>query len=103
MRIKVLLPSIHNDKITEILEYYNKNKLPDEEPLKLLNRYEGGFRINLRDMKDVMCDANMKIKQLRWSNGYLVSQSYIPFDKEEEVLLYNALVHSLGQDNVLYN
>ena len=54
-------------------------------------------------MKDLLCDDNQKIKQLRWHNSCLVSQSYIRFNKEEETLLYNALAHILGNENVSYN
>jgi hypothetical protein len=102
MQIKVLLQVIPNDKLTEILDYYNTNKPCNEEQLELLDRYEGGFKINLPDMKDLLCDDNQKIKQLRWHNSCLVSQSYIRFNKEEETLLYNALAHILGNENVSY-
>ena len=64
MQIKVLLQIIDNDKLNEILDYYNTNKPCDEEPIELLDRYEGGFKINLPDMKDRLCDDNQKIKQL---------------------------------------
>jgi len=53
-------------------------------------------------MKDVNCDDNEKIKQLRWHRGYLVSNYYIGFNNDEEELLYTSLVHVLGQDNVTY-
>jgi len=33
MPIKVLVDSIDNEKIQEILDYYNFKKLDDEEPL----------------------------------------------------------------------
>jgi hypothetical protein len=103
MRIQVLLPSIELYQLSDILEYYNKNKLPEEQPLELLDRVEGGFQINIENMIHVMCDDNKKIKQLRWNNGYLVPQYYISFTKKEEELLYNALVNVLGSNNVLYN
>jgi hypothetical protein len=53
-------------------------------------------------MKDINCDDNKKIKQLRWHRGYLVSSYYIGFDNDEEELLYTSLVHVLGQDNVIH-
>ena len=61
------------------------------------------IKINIENIIDPMCDDNKKIKQLRWNNGYLVSQYYISFSKTEEKLLYDALVSVLGIDNVLYN
>jgi hypothetical protein len=101
MPIKVLVDSIDNEKIQEILDYYNFKKLDDEEPIEVLNRCEGGFQIRITHMKDQMCNDNKKIKQLRWSKGYLLSQKYISFTKKEELLLYNSLVNALGSNNVL--
>jgi hypothetical protein len=109
MPIKVLLPSIDNEKIQEILDFYNLKKSSDEEPLELLNRCESGFKIQISYMKGHQCDENKKIKQLRWSNGYLVSQNkncivsqnYIGFTEKEQLLLYNSLVTVLGANNVL--
>jgi hypothetical protein len=50
-------------------------------------------------MKNIHCDENRKIKQLRWSKGYLVSQ-YINFTEQEHDLLYDSLVYVLGTNNV---
>lgn len=103
MTIKVLLQSIEQAKLQQILDHYNKNKLDVEQPLELLDRCEGGFKINIDYMNDKFCDDNKKIKQLRWNNGFLVSQYYIPFSKLEEKRLYDALVHVLGVQFVLNN
>ena len=100
MRIKVLVDSIDPETYNTILNHYNNNKLPTEEPLERLNRAEGGFKINISNMKNKICDANNKIKQLRWSKGYLVSQGYIGFNEKETILLYESLVLGL-KGNVL--
>ena len=102
MPIKVLVNSITNEKIQEILHFYNSKKSSDEEPLEILNRCEGGFKIQLSYMKHQQCDENKRIKQLRWSDGYLDSQGYINFRYKEEMLLFDAIVNALGSDNVIF-
>ena len=101
MTIKVLVHSIEKETIQEILACYNSKKRDGEEPLEILGRCEGGFQIKITKMKEVHCDANKKIKQLRWNKGYLVSQKYIGFTKEEELLLFNSMLNVLGNNNVL--
>jgi hypothetical protein len=101
MTIKVLVSSIDNEQIQEILDYYNFKKSHDEEPLEILDRCEGGFKIKITHMKDALCDNNKKIKQLRWRKGYLLTQQHISFSKQEELLLYNSLVNVLGNNNVI--
>lgn len=100
MPIKVLLDTISSEDIQKVLNYYNANKPLEDEPLERLNRYEGGFKINLSDMKDAVCDANLKIKQLRWHRGCLVSHFYMGFNDNEMELLYKSLVNVLGEINV---
>jgi hypothetical protein len=101
MTIKVKVDTISHEDIQKVVDYYNQNKPDTEEPLNRLNRYEGGFQISLPHMKDVMCDANNKIKQLRWHKQCLVAGFYMGFSDSEEDLLYKSLVHVLGQDNVI--
>jgi hypothetical protein len=101
MTIKVNVDTISDEDIQAIIDYYNQNKPVGEEPINRLNRYEGGFQIRIPDMKDVMCDANKKIKQLRWHKQCLVAGFYLGFTDEEEDLLYKSLVHVLGKDNVI--
>jgi hypothetical protein len=60
MRIKVLVKEI--DEV-------QPQKMDEEEPLEV--RHEYGFQIQISYMKNQFCDANNKIKQLRWSRGYL--------------------------------
>jgi hypothetical protein len=43
---------------------------------------------------------NKKIKQLRWNNRFLISKNYTVFTEKETILLYDALVNTLGNDNV---
>jgi len=99
MPIKVFVETISYEELQNILDYYNATKPIDEEPLELLYRCEGGFQIKISHMKNIHCDENRKIKQLRWSKGYLVSQ-YINFTKQEHDLLYDSLVYVLGTNNV---
>jgi hypothetical protein len=101
MPIKVLVKYIDNEKIQESLNHYNFNKSHDEEPIEILDRCEGGFQIKIIQNKNNNCDINKKIKQLRWKNGFLLSQNYIGFSKKEELLLFNSLVIALGNNNVL--
>jgi hypothetical protein len=102
MTIKVLVKCIENESITKILEYYNSNKSTYDEPLEPLDRAEGGFQIKFSDVtniKNVHCDPNEKIKQLRWSRGYLVPYSYyMSFTILEERLLFEAMKNVLGED-----
>jgi len=100
MQIKVLVDEIDNEKIQKVLDYYNSNKLDDEEPLQTLDRCEGGFKIQISYMKNQMCNENDKIKQLRWHKKYLTSQAYIDFKYKEKMLLFEALVNVLGRDSV---
>jgi hypothetical protein len=101
MRIKVLVDSINKETYNCILNYYNSNKLDIEEPLERLDRTEGGFKINIKNMKDKICDANNKIKQLRWNKGYLDSKYYIGFNEKETMLLYESLVFGLKGNVIL--
>jgi hypothetical protein len=103
MPIKVLQDSISFDNAQKILDYYNEHKNVDDEPLEELDRYEGGFKINITGMKDIKCDDNQKIKQLRWHNRFLLNFNYIGFNIEENNLLYNSLAAVLGQENVEYH
>jgi hypothetical protein len=97
MQIKVLVDTI---KYEPILEHYNANKPDDEEPLERLDRLEGGFKIMILEMKNKYVDANLKIRQLRWHEGHLVSMGHIGFTEKQKMLLYESLVFSL-KGNVL--
>ena len=103
MTIKVNVDTISHEDIQKVIDYYNLNKPLDEQPISRLHRYEGGFQINLPDMKEVMCDENNKIKQLRWHKQCLVAGFYMGFSDSEEELLYTSLVHVLGESNVIHS
>jgi hypothetical protein len=97
MQIRVLVDSVnYNDIVT----YYNENKPADEAPLERLDRFEGGFKIAIPEMKDAH-DENNKIRQLRWSNRQLLQCGYIGFTKKQTMMLYEALVYSLKGNVIL--
>lgn len=100
MSIKVLVNSIEKDKLQLVLDHYNMNKETTDEPLELLDRCEGGFKINLSYLKNLQGNENDKIKQVRWNKGFLTSKGFISFREKEKMLLYEALVHVLGKDKV---
>lgn len=101
MTIKVLTRSIEKNKLQLVLDYYNINKEPTEEPLELLDRCESGFKINISYLKQQQGDENNKIKQVRWKKGCLTSNGYISFKEKEKMLLYEALAHVLGKEKVI--
>ena len=101
MRIRVLVDIIEYEDLQKILDYYNSNKSIEDGPLEHLDRCEGGFQIVIPYMSDIICDANKKIKQLRWNKGYLDPYRYINFTEKEQKLLYESLVYALGNNNVL--
>ena len=91
MTIKVLFESYTEDEYDKVINYYNTNKLQNEQPLEKLDRYEGGFMIK-KDNSSSFSDENDKIKQLRWSTKYLVPyKNYSSFSESEEQLLYKSL------------
>jgi len=97
MRLKVLVKTINEDNYQKILDYYNNNKNINEQPLKILERSERGFQIDIPeeqlDKTKNFFDANDKIQQLRWDRGYLNSGYYIGFTYKQLLLLYDALVN----------
>lgn len=87
-----------------VLNYYNEHKDDSSNPLYKLDRFEGGFGIDIKnykpDLRNPMCsDANANIKQLRWDKGVLfTAPGYNRFNAEESTLLLNALKHVYGND-----
>ena len=101
MTIKVKVSTMELDQIVAILEHYNSNKPPSYPPLEKLNRYESGFQIKIREKEFDHCDANEKIKQLRWYKKQLIPyRGYPSFNGDEETLLLNALKYVLSEENV---
>ena len=101
MTITVFIEFITDIEIKRIIELYNSHKHPDEEPLEELDRCEGGFQIQITELKHIDCGANKKIKQLRWHRKQLISKGNIDFTQKEENLLYNSMVQILGRKNVV--
>lgn len=105
--IRVLANTISKEEFEQILEYYNTYKTEDENPLERLDRTEGGFQIQLPSDKwkidDYLgfADVNDKIRQLRWSNGRLVSGLYTGFTPKQYMLLYDALAYALPGNVIL--
>ena len=97
MRIKVLVNHIY---YRDILEYYNSHKSDDEESLHVLNRMEGGFYIKIPEIYNEH-HFNSTTRQVRWSYGILKSFGLNPFTENQTLLLYNSLVHVLGESKVL--
>ena len=108
-----VLPETLKGGYKPICDYYNANKPADWAPLSKLQRAEGGFEIYLtqEELKSslewnkrmgILSDNNDCIRQLRWvGKGFLKSEFNIGFTKEQTELLFQALQHSLGQDQVL--
>ena len=103
MYISVKFDSISKEQYQRVIEYYNKNKLLTDNNLQVLDRAEGGFKINL-DFNEEKYGVNGKIKQLRWCKGKLLLPGYyIDFTNDEKILLYKSLCHVFGEDKVLLN
>jgi hypothetical protein len=94
MPIKVNVERIDQETLQKILDCYNSLKSEIEEPLELLDRFEGGFKIRIPEKNNVF-DENDKIKQLRWYKQRLVPKYYIGFSEREEHLLFESLVQAL--------
>jgi len=107
MYIHVLVKTFTKAQMEAVLNYYNTNKAADEEPLERLDRAEGGFQIKLKedqwkiDPYFGLADANDKIRQLRWSNGYLLPMGYRGFTEKQYMLLYESLVFGFEPGSVL--
>tara|TARA_B100000900_G_C20315162_1_gene607842 strand:+ start:206 stop:574 length:369 start_codon:yes stop_codon:yes gene_type:complete len=84
-----------------IINYYNNNKSEDEEDLEVLDRFEGGFQIRLRNYNDPNVDENLKVRQLRWDNRCLVTYSLSSMFTEYQLdLLFESLKNCIGECNV---
>ena len=92
MTIKVLFESYTEDEYDKVLNYYNRNKSENDQPLEKLDRCEGGFMIKKEKSSSSKNDENDSIKQLRWNAKYLVPyKNYSSFSEAEEELLYKSL------------
>ena len=69
--------------------------------LEQLNRAEGGFKLQVEGLENQKCDANDKIRQLRWSRRRLIQhQGCNTFEDWEIQLLFWALQHVYGDNYV---
>ena len=92
MRIRVFIDSIDEFTCNQIINYYNNNKLDNEESLENLDRCEGGFKIKITNKLDELCDSNEKIKQLRWNKKCLIPyKNYESFSNNQSILLFESM------------
>jgi hypothetical protein len=101
MYIQVLVSHI---TYNPIIEYYNTHKEENEEPLQVLNRMDGGFYISLpKPAKGNygFIDFNDCVRQVRWDRKRLCSTGFIGFTDKQTKLLYESMVHALGEPNVI--
>ena len=84
---------VETDKVKEKLEIIMRQTDYNEEvALEKLKLH------NYDEIKHF--EINNKIQQLRWCKRQLVNDIYIGFDDIQLELLYQALVDSLGENNV---
>lgn len=83
-----------------VVEQYNKNKPSDWQSLSKLDRIEGGFQIDIPELKDKN-DVNGRIKQVRWHKlGLRTRITDIPFSDEETKLLHDSMVTVFGKEKI---
>lgn len=104
MQIRVTFNEITLDQSNKVINYYNQNKKETDNPLKKLDRAEGGFQIELDEPVNIFIDSsnsNNKSKQLRWTNKRLIADIYQDFNESEKELLYHALCSVFGKEYVI--
>jgi hypothetical protein len=109
--IKVLVSTLPGG-YGPILQAYNENKPAEWNPIRELERSEGGFEMDLTEnelkISNASCsrfsnsfmDDHDEIKQMRWCQGELHANTYIGFNAAETKLLFQALQKVLGADKV---
>ena len=95
-----------------IIKYFNDNKPEGCNPIRELMVYEGGFEIDLEPallevaklemIGNPMRDKNSLVRQVRWSGGKLLSFHHNTFTSKQTILLFCALQHCLGEENVVW-
>jgi hypothetical protein len=103
--IKVLIDTLPGG-YGPIIEYYNANKPADWMPIAKAGVAEGGFEIKLNPDElarkmNWYSDYNDRVRQLRWSDGKLLSNCYVGFTDEQTALLFQALQQSLGDQVIM--
>ena len=83
-----------------ILDYYNSKKPVNYSEIEKITE-EDGFMIKLKNYNELsyINDENSKIQKLIWNKNKLIP-GFLPFNEEQFALLYEALVVSLGENNV---
>jgi len=116
--IQIISKSLIKSNSGPIYNYYNTNKPDDWMPLRMLRQSEYGFQIELTPQEIhaglawakfnkrefIVNDTiiNDKIRKLILTeDGYLRCQEYIGFTEKQTKLLYLALKHALGEDQVI--
>ena len=106
MSISVHFASYTPEQYQQVLDHYNRIKPSHHMAIENLERCEGGFQIPLNESElrtvSSRCDANARIKQLRWTKGKLDRMNYRGFTEEETLRLYQSLVHVFGEAFVSY-
>ena len=95
-----ILVNLKSVNYKEICTFYNNHKNKEWNTISKLDRFEGGFYIPIGE--DVIDNTNNRqSKQVRWNRKRLVTPGgCIRFTVEELTLLYNAMVHVHGDNNV---
>jgi len=98
--VSVNFKVIVDDSYEAVVKQYNKNKPSDWQPLAKLGRIEGGFQIDIPELKDKN-DVNGRIKQVRWHKlGLRTRITDIPFSDEETKLLHDSMVTVFGKEKI---
>ena len=89
-----------------VVEAFNKNRPKGSPELRRANVAEGGFEIPLTkeelklSIRRPFADYNSTVRQVRWYNGVLRSDYFIPFTEEQTLMLYESIKSCIGADNV---
>ena len=108
--IQVLVNKLPTNCYQDIIKYYNERRPEGSQPIYKAAVCEGGFEIpldkeeidNLKTHKgQPYLDPNDTVRQVRWNSGWLLNMSYMNLREEETSLLYQALKHVMGDDQVV--
>jgi len=109
--IKVLTTTLKGG-YEPIVNHFNDNKPLGCNSIRKLGACEGGFEFDLEEpfleqaklkmINNPMRDTNSLLRQVRWSDGKLLNLHYNSLTEEQTMLLFQALQHSLGEENVVW-
>ena len=89
-----------------VIGAFNKSRPEGTPELRRAGVAEGGFEIPLTkeelklSMRGPFADYNSTVRQVRWYNGVLRSDYFIPFTEEQTLMLYESIKSCIGADNV---